>query len=152
MQDEEAFLAAIGEQPEDDDVRLIYADWLEERGEERAEYLRVEHGVRLRGAQGQERLRDLRLRLSADWLRAVHDGRLGPDWSIVLQSAGVDSRSVVVRRISEIAGLSAAEAERAVRSCPAELKGSLRYWQAHRLRESVGDLAHVTVEFRPATS
>lgn len=29
---EEAFLAAVSDQPDDDTPRLVYADWLEERG------------------------------------------------------------------------------------------------------------------------
>jgi len=40
--DEEALLAAIMAAPADDAPRLIYADWLQERGEEsKAEYLRT---------------------------------------------------------------------------------------------------------------
>jgi len=40
--DEEALLAAIDATPLDDAPRLIYADWLQERGEEaRADYLRA---------------------------------------------------------------------------------------------------------------
>jgi uncharacterized protein (TIGR02996 family) len=38
-----SFLAAITSDPEDDGVRLIYADWLEEHGQpERAEFIRVQ--------------------------------------------------------------------------------------------------------------
>jgi uncharacterized protein (TIGR02996 family) len=36
MTDEAAFLQAIREAPDDDGPRLIFADWLEERGDERA--------------------------------------------------------------------------------------------------------------------
>jgi uncharacterized protein (TIGR02996 family) len=43
MNDEAAFLAAIHTAPEDDNLRLVYADWLEERGDLRGEYLRLEH-------------------------------------------------------------------------------------------------------------
>src|SRR5262249_38837470 len=40
--EEEASLASIRRRPADNAIRLVYADWLEERGEERrAEYLRV---------------------------------------------------------------------------------------------------------------
>jgi uncharacterized protein (TIGR02996 family) len=40
---EEAFLQAIIEQPYDDTPRLIYADWLEDHGDEaRAEFIRVQ--------------------------------------------------------------------------------------------------------------
>ena len=37
---EEAFLSAIAETPEDLTPRLVYADWLEEQGDPRADYLR----------------------------------------------------------------------------------------------------------------
>lgn len=39
---DDAFIAAILEAPCDDSIRLVYADWLEERGDPRAEFLRVE--------------------------------------------------------------------------------------------------------------
>src|SRR4051794_32323007 len=40
---EEAFLSAIRANPDDDGVRLIYADWLEENGQpQRGEFLRVQ--------------------------------------------------------------------------------------------------------------
>jgi uncharacterized protein (TIGR02996 family) len=60
MNDQDAFLRAIGATSNDSGLRLVYADWLEERGDPvsacRAEYLRVEceqerlrwgHGARL---------------------------------------------------------------------------------------------------------
>jgi uncharacterized protein (TIGR02996 family) len=37
-----AFLAAIRDDPEDDAPRLVFADWLEERGDCRGEFLRVQ--------------------------------------------------------------------------------------------------------------
>ena len=41
--DHAGFLAAICEQPHDVGLRLIYADWLEDHGEEgRAEFVRVQ--------------------------------------------------------------------------------------------------------------
>lgn len=41
--DGDALLAAIRADPDDDTVRLVYADWLDERGEaERAEFIRVQ--------------------------------------------------------------------------------------------------------------
>ena len=43
---EDAFLQAIREAPEDDTPRLVYADWLEERADPRAEYLRLEARAR----------------------------------------------------------------------------------------------------------
>src|SRR5262245_9632541 len=37
-----AFLRAIKEQPDDDGPRLIFADWLEERGDPRGEFIRLQ--------------------------------------------------------------------------------------------------------------
>jgi uncharacterized protein (TIGR02996 family) len=43
MTEEEAFLEAICEEPDNDVPRLVYADWLEEQGRgERAEFIRVQ--------------------------------------------------------------------------------------------------------------
>jgi uncharacterized protein (TIGR02996 family) len=40
--DDEAFIRAIVDAPGDDGPRLVYADWLDERGDPRGEYLRAE--------------------------------------------------------------------------------------------------------------
>jgi type IV pilus assembly protein PilB len=42
MTHDEAFLQAILEAPEDDTPRLIYADWLEEQGDPRGEFIRLQ--------------------------------------------------------------------------------------------------------------
>jgi len=39
MEEEEAFLRAIRESPHDEAPRLIFSDWLEERGDLRGEFL-----------------------------------------------------------------------------------------------------------------
>jgi uncharacterized protein (TIGR02996 family) len=41
MIEEQSFLAAILERPDDDSRKLVYADWLEEHGDPRAEYVRL---------------------------------------------------------------------------------------------------------------
>lgn len=46
MADEDAFLRAIQDEPDDSLVRLIYADWLEERGDDRHRLIRVEEAIR----------------------------------------------------------------------------------------------------------
>ncbi len=46
MTDEQAFLKAILEQPDDNARKLVYADWLEEHGDARGEYLRLMMKVR----------------------------------------------------------------------------------------------------------
>jgi uncharacterized protein (TIGR02996 family) len=42
MSDHDAFLRGILENPDDDSPRLVYADWLEERADPRAEFIRVQ--------------------------------------------------------------------------------------------------------------
>ncbi len=43
MNDEAAFQQAMQEHPEDNSLRLVFADWLEERGDQRGELIRVLH-------------------------------------------------------------------------------------------------------------
>ena len=46
MTHDDAFLQAIIESPDDDSLRLIYADWLDDHGQaERAEFIRVQLGL-----------------------------------------------------------------------------------------------------------
>jgi uncharacterized protein (TIGR02996 family) len=71
--EEEAFLAAILQRPGDDLPRLVYADWLEERGDPRADFLRAWHAVKTGLATPEEgaRERELRGSLNQGWLAVV---------------------------------------------------------------------------------
>jgi uncharacterized protein (TIGR02996 family) len=77
MSEEIGFLQAIQERPDDAGLRLVYADWLEERGEERGEFLRLQHLLRqidpddLRRPEAEQRLSRLRTKMSSDWLDAI---------------------------------------------------------------------------------
>ena len=42
-QEEQAFLEAMLDRPDDVSLRLVFADWLEERGDARGELLRLTH-------------------------------------------------------------------------------------------------------------
>src|SRR5690242_10987573 len=42
MTDDRDFIEAIQQDPDDDGPRLIYADWLEERGDPKGEFIRVQ--------------------------------------------------------------------------------------------------------------
>ena len=42
MTDDEAFVRMVVDSPGDDLPRLVYADWLQERGDPRGDYLRAE--------------------------------------------------------------------------------------------------------------
>jgi uncharacterized protein (TIGR02996 family) len=66
MTPDEAFLHVVVESPDDDAPRLVYADWLEERGDPRGEFIRVQcHLARL--APGDPRYFDLYRRTEQLW-------------------------------------------------------------------------------------
>jgi uncharacterized protein (TIGR02996 family) len=74
---EERLLQALVDAPHDDATRSVYADWLEENGDIRAEFLRLQ--VTLKSLPlgtpgntlGQKRLRQLRWLCPQDWVRLV---------------------------------------------------------------------------------
>jgi uncharacterized protein (TIGR02996 family) len=91
MSDDQAFLRALLASPEDDNLRLVYADWLEERGDPRAAFLRLE--VRLHQTEPGTRSRDLcerlhqaRSTLDARWLALVDRPQAG--WRIARTGSG----------------------------------------------------------------
>lgn len=77
MSQETVFLASLEAAPNDDGIRLVYADWLEEQGDLRAEYLRLEVEIRQSWSYHHQqrklrkRMRKLRPRLDIQWLAQV---------------------------------------------------------------------------------
>ena len=77
MTPEEAFVQAITGSPDDDTSRLVYADWLEERGDPRGEFLRLECRLRALPETSEEhlallpRLAELGGGADVRWLAAV---------------------------------------------------------------------------------
>jgi uncharacterized protein (TIGR02996 family) len=73
MNEEAGFLDALGRSPDDEATRAAYSDWLEERGDPRAELFEVER--RLRDAPDdlplRERLAGLHASLNAAWVARV---------------------------------------------------------------------------------
>jgi uncharacterized protein (TIGR02996 family) len=77
MSRDRSFVDAVRARPDDDDLRLVYADWLEEQGDPRGPFLRA--ACRLRalpaGAEAaallRARLRELRPGVAAEWLAVV---------------------------------------------------------------------------------
>ncbi|HEY1190296.1 MAG TPA: TIGR02996 domain-containing protein [Gemmata sp.] len=67
MNEEAGFIAALLAEPDDQTVLLVYADWLDERGDPRAEYLRVlvEEGPHT------ERVAQLGAALEPNWVRLL---------------------------------------------------------------------------------
>jgi uncharacterized protein (TIGR02996 family) len=94
---EAGFIQAIREAPHDEAVRLIYADWLDERGDARGEFLRLESHLRTVDAQEPRRPADLarwldlRDRVPADWVDGLGwrvNGLLLPPALVTLLAAG----------------------------------------------------------------
>jgi uncharacterized protein (TIGR02996 family) len=79
MHEEDAFIQTIIADPKDDTARLVYADWLEERGDPvasaKAEFLRVTVETaglpRRKRKRGRRRLQQLAADLDPPWLAAV---------------------------------------------------------------------------------
>jgi uncharacterized protein (TIGR02996 family) len=93
--DDTSFIEAILAAPDDDSLRLIYADWLEERGDIRAEYLRLLH----QQWQIPLRLAELRNQLDPAWLANVSQWRVvitidGRDFSTLAGFIGTLGRAI----------------------------------------------------------
>lgn len=67
---EQGFIRALIEAPDDDELRLVFADWLEERDDPRGEFVRIQVE---RARQGQDELRQARNWLREQELLAAHE-------------------------------------------------------------------------------
>ncbi|MGL4554436.1 MAG: TIGR02996 domain-containing protein, partial [Gemmataceae bacterium] len=83
MNDGQALRAAVVADPDDDAVRLVCADWLEESGDAtRAEFIRTQieqEGLKKRSPRRpvlEARARELAARHARDWLRYL------PEWAV----------------------------------------------------------------------
>ncbi len=82
MSEDEAFLSAIVANPDDSTTKLVYADWLDERDDPRAEIVRLKVQVAaLQGgwAEARDRLTELEATAPPKWLVLLD----GPVWCIV---------------------------------------------------------------------
>src|SRR5438067_1009492 len=83
MDEEGGFLQALQSKPGDNDVIQVYADWLEERGDSRADFLRLRVAVEQLPEESQRqdlsnRLYRLRGGMDPAWLTALD--RVLPPW------------------------------------------------------------------------
>jgi uncharacterized protein (TIGR02996 family) len=111
MFDDDTFLAAVLEEPDNDTLRLIYADWLDEKGQVRGEFIRIQC-AKAKAADDdpslpiwEARERELLGKHEVDWVRPIrylidawefHRGfveqvtmRPGAKWSEVLELAPI---------------------------------------------------------------
>src|SRR5262245_15136360 len=83
-EEDAAFLAAVLSDPDDTATRLVYADWLEERGDLRGEFLRVLVQIdrpaapapAVKAPRAYDRLRELQGLLDPGWVCSVSRCRL----------------------------------------------------------------------------
>jgi len=98
---EQRFLAAIQANPGDREAREVYADWLEERGDERGEYLRLEaqlHSIPVR-------LAVLRIKIDRDWIKQVERR-----FDVVLVTSG-ENKIGVIKSVREAAKIGLRDAK-----------------------------------------
>jgi uncharacterized protein (TIGR02996 family) len=83
MSDDQGFINALLAKPKDDTIRLVYADWLDERGDVRGAFLRLlveaarDDGVRVR-----RQVNESRRAFDPEWVAAViRPNHLGFEWT-----------------------------------------------------------------------
>ena len=77
MSDDRAFLNSLLAMPDDAAPWLVYADWLDERGDARGEYIRLVQGLATKpDAAIRKRLNAVRPTLPRDWLAVVEQPKL----------------------------------------------------------------------------
>src|SRR5215471_15945594 len=82
-----SFLRAIADEPDDDTCRLVFADWLEERGDWRAEFFRLDCRLKQLTA-ADDGYDDLKGRWNELW------ARLKPAWRAVVGRSPIENCSL----------------------------------------------------------
>src|SRR5262245_54674013 len=107
MKNEDAFLGAILDQPDDDTSRLVYADWLEERGDLRGEFLRLDCALARLPAEDpryvaiEARIEALACVLDSTWLARVGE-RNKERYDVVLVGYLRHARNLVMDNLCRI--------------------------------------------------
>jgi uncharacterized protein (TIGR02996 family) len=135
--EERAFLDALAADAADDVTRLVYADWLDERGDPRGAYLRAEHQLAALAeddphfAALDEEVRRRCRTLDGDWLFTA-----GRRWDVWLVSLRPELRIIVMKAVLEVVrdcGL--AEAKALVETAPSAVATGCKRGQAEAVRE-----------------
>ena len=132
MSDEAAFLDALRANPADDTTRLVYADWLDERGDDRARYVRLVCALvwmppeEVLTAPAAEELRTLSPYLNPNWEKVV-----GGRFEVALLEFTPESRDLLIGAVTGLLKLSQTSAtdtrlaEAMVVSAPTPLRSRL---------------------------
>jgi uncharacterized protein (TIGR02996 family) len=145
MSDEEtAFLAVLAASPTDDTTRLVYADWLDERNDPRARYLRLVCSLvgmpeqDLVDSAASDELRALSTKFAPWWLEAA-----GARFELaLLEFSRVDRERLVTVLERILTPLIRFQIEALVRAAPVALRSELTYtaafdlhWEWRRYRD-----------------
>lgn len=152
MTTEEDFLAVLKANPAADTARLVYADWLEEHGDDaRAAYLRATvEMVRLCGDGRPEgptvdELQRLAEQLPGEW-RAAAAGR----FAVVLARCEGTDRVGSARRVGDAVGCNYGKAWRLCQSAPVRLVDLVPFEDARRVHATLAVSDELVVHLRPA--
>lgn len=137
MNDDALFLGRIKAAPDDDNLRQVYADWLEERGDVRGEYLRLDHQL----SQIPLRLAQLAEKIDPAWIASVSRRR-----RVVLISFTLQHKIAVIKVVRDVTGLGLKESKDLVESVPAPVKDDLSREEAEQLAQRFHGIAVVAVE------
>ena len=124
MNDHEAFLAAIRANPGDEAPRLVYADWLEERGDPRGEYLRLEHQLN----QVRRRLAALQAEIDPHWLSVITGCA-----RVVLHRYPPNRKIDVIRTIRAVTGCGLKEVKERAEALPHTVVNGVSWEDASRI-------------------
>ncbi len=128
------FLRDLTADPHDDALRTVYADWLEERGDLRGEYLRLE--LDLAGLERsdplyvprEERLRTLRLDLNEAWLAAA-----GKRYDVILVDFPREMTIGMIKILRSVVGMHMNDAVRLLHEAPSVIKSHIARAEAERI-------------------
>lgn len=104
MRDEEAFLPSILADPDDNTPRLIFADWLEEHGDPRGEFIRLQCALADANLEARERTRllvreqELLAGHETEWAKPLHG--LASSWGFrrgFVEEVTIDARTFLER-------------------------------------------------------
>jgi uncharacterized protein (TIGR02996 family) len=151
MSTEAAFLEQLAREPGDDVTRLVYADWLEEHGDRRGDYLRkevelatvAEHDPRHDPLE--QELRQLREGITEEWLE-----RACKRFDVVLFGYEPRAKIAAIKRLRELAPCGLMEAKHLVETLSACLQANLPRHRAELFRDGMrAPLDRLDVEIMP---
>jgi uncharacterized protein (TIGR02996 family) len=147
MSEEQGFLAQLAADPGDDATRLVYADWLDERGDVRGRYLRVElelaslaeHDERI--PELEEELNQLRQECSEGWADAA-----GKRWDVWLLNYRQTRKIQVIKLLRELApeAVGLKEAKELSEALPARVSANRWRSEAEHDRVRTLEAAHTS--------